>query len=437
MKQLRRVLLITAVTLLGACKHPLEIDGQGDIIETARGVRGCSVDEFQAGLGRCTNNTVTGDEDVVYRALPRPGWRFSHWEGCGQVEPGADCPTSYSQALADFWDDRSPNQTWAPLRAVFTQDGQTLSGSSYIASQFGGVSDTSYAALLDAQFDSTGGWRFTTQQATQPAVLISRREYIYRRSREGLVSSGVDTLSEAGAATDDFDLVGLVDMDGDDTSITYFMPKRDKTDAGLFAGSWYCGHISTRIGPRRQGGYARFFSAQLNDSGGGVFTIIADRWGDIGSQVIGYSLFEDGTARLNYLGVQLTGSLSADGNVFVGSEIASDARGVGACVRQSSGNTLGNVAGRFYGTYVTITSPLYTAVVQRDFTTAGSGDLTIRRDSLARRDRRFNDYVLVGFSGQLQTGTRDGALSPDGKVLFLVDVREGELPSFSLLVREQ
>ncbi len=426
-----------AVLLLGACRHPLEIQGQGDIIETASGIRGCALEEFQAGIGRCANNAVDGNEDLVYRALPRPGWRFSHWDGaCAAGSSGADCNISYDQSLADFWDENFPDQTWPALRAVFTQDGDTLSGARYNASQFGGIGGTSYASLLDALFDNTGSWRYTVQQATQPDLLISRREYRYDRRNRGLVGSGVGSTVEAGAATGDFDLVTLADTEGNDTSVTYYMPKRSETNPNSFAGSWYCGHISTRSSPRGQGGYARFFSAQLNGSGSGSFTIIADRWNEQGSSAIGYTLFEDGTARLNYLGLQLTGSISADGNVFVGSEIASDARGVGACLRTSSNNTLNTVAGTYYGTYVTITSPLFTAVTQRDFTRAGGGDLTIRRDSLGNRNRRFGDYVLVGFSGQLQTGSREGAISPDGQVVFLIDAREGELPSFSLYVRE-
>ncbi len=437
MQQPRRVLITAAFVLLSACKHPLEIEGQGDIIETARGVRGCSLEEFQAGVGRCSSNAVAGDEDVTYRALPRPGWRFSHWgSACAQDSPGDDCQLSYSQSLADFWDENFPGQDWPALRAVFVQDGDTLSGTRYTASQFGGIGGSSYAALLDAQFDTRNRWRFTTQQATRPELLISRREYLYDRPGRGLVRSGISSLVEAGAATRSFDLVTLADTDGDDTSVTYYMPKRSETNPNSFVGSWYCGHISTRVGPRRQGGYARFFSAEFGSSGSGALSIIADRWNEQGSTAIGYSLFEDGTARINYLGLQLTGSISADGNVFVGSEIASDARGVGACVRTSSNNTLNSVAGTFYGTYITITSPLFTAVTQRDFTRAGSGDLTVRRDSLGGRNNRFGDYVLVGFSGQLQTGTREGAISPDGQVAFLIDVRERELPSFSLYIRQ-
>ncbi len=436
MKQLRRVLIPVAVLLLGACKHPLEIQGQGDIIETASGIRGCALEEFQAGIGRCTNNAVDGNEDVTYRALPRPGWRFSHWDSaCAQGSSGADCKLSYDQSLADFWDENFPDQTWPALRAVFVQDGDTLSGARYTASQFGGVGGTSYASLLDALFDNTGSWRYTVQQATQPDLLISRREYRYDRRSGGLVGSGVGSTTEAGAATASFDLVTLADTEGNDTSVTYYMPKRSETDPNSFAGSWYCGHISSR-----QGGYARFFSAQLNGSGSGALTIIADRWNQQGTSALGYTLFEDGTARLNYRAsrwnVQLTGSISADGNVFVGSEIAGDARGVGACLRTSSNNTLNTVAGTFYGSYVTITSPLFTAVTQRDFTRAGGGDLTIRRDSRGNRNIRDNDYVLVGFSGQLQTGDREGAISPDGQVVFLIDARAGELPSFSLYVRE-
>ena len=45
-----RILITLAVILaLQACKHPLAIEGEGDIIERLSGVRGCSLEEFQAG----------------------------------------------------------------------------------------------------------------------------------------------------------------------------------------------------------------------------------------------------------------------------------------------------------------------------------------------------------------------------------------------------
>ncbi len=50
---------------LGACKHPLEIRGQGSIVERVYGERGCSWEEFQAGSQRCTHNEV---KDQRYRS---------------------------------------------------------------------------------------------------------------------------------------------------------------------------------------------------------------------------------------------------------------------------------------------------------------------------------------------------------------------------------
>ncbi len=445
LRVLKKALIISAATLLAACKHPLEIQGQGDIIETAGGVRGCSLEEFQAGVSRCLSNAVDGDEDAVYRALPRPGWRFSHWDGgCAKGSTAPDCNISYLQSLADFWDQNAPDQDWPALKAVFVQDGDTLAGTEYIAAQFGGIGGSSYAALLDALFYGTDRWRFTTQQATRPQLLISRREYRYDRRSGGLVGSGVTATVEAGAATREFDYVALADTEGDDTSVTFYMPKRSSTPSNSFQGNWYCGHISTRNEPGGgQGGYARFFTAALDSGGGGTLRLVADRWDQQGtSNNIGYTVFENGTAYLDYLGLRLAGSISADGDVFVGSEISDDVRGVGACLRRSSGKGLDTVSGTFYGVYVSIAAPLFTAVAQRDFTPAGGADLTLRRDSYGGSNRQFGDFVLTvdDQRGQLETGSRHGAISPDGQVVFFVDTRPSTqissiLPSFSLYFR--
>ncbi len=53
--------LLTFVVILGAlcaCKHPLEIGGQGSTVERIYGDRGCSWRQFQAASPRCTENDV-------------------------------------------------------------------------------------------------------------------------------------------------------------------------------------------------------------------------------------------------------------------------------------------------------------------------------------------------------------------------------------------
>ena len=79
---------LVVLLLLQACKHPLAIEGEGDIIERLAGLRGCSLEEFQANSIRCTENEVVGEDYIVsYEGVPRPGWRFVAWRagtGCGK-----------------------------------------------------------------------------------------------------------------------------------------------------------------------------------------------------------------------------------------------------------------------------------------------------------------------------------------------------------------
>ena len=48
MKPLHLALTVFASLGLAACKHTLQIEGQGDIVEMLAAVRGCSLEEFQA-----------------------------------------------------------------------------------------------------------------------------------------------------------------------------------------------------------------------------------------------------------------------------------------------------------------------------------------------------------------------------------------------------
>ncbi|MBP6683320.1 MAG: amine oxidase, partial [Halioglobus sp.] len=119
MTPVRTLLLFTCIIVLGACKQPLAIQGEGDIVELNRGERGCALEEFRAGWTRCSSNDVFDSESLRYRALPRPGWKFSHWDGaCAAESPGQDCLKTYDKQWVQWWDDNYPKEVIPPLTAV-------------------------------------------------------------------------------------------------------------------------------------------------------------------------------------------------------------------------------------------------------------------------------------------------------------------------------
>jgi len=90
-------ILILVLLSLQACRHPLAIEGEGDIIERLTGHRGCTLEEFQAGGARCTENEVVDEDYIVsYQAVPRPGWRFVGWSG------GTGCTPDSVQPYCDY-----------------------------------------------------------------------------------------------------------------------------------------------------------------------------------------------------------------------------------------------------------------------------------------------------------------------------------------------
>ncbi|MBK6737768.1 MAG: hypothetical protein IPG64_07545 [Haliea sp.] len=105
-----------ALLLLNACSHPIEIEGEGDVI-SASGDRNCLLEDFQAGLENCSENYVVGAYDETYSAAARPGWFFDHWVTYCQnaAPPNYDCPFNIPEAtVKGYW-----GQTMPPLRAVF------------------------------------------------------------------------------------------------------------------------------------------------------------------------------------------------------------------------------------------------------------------------------------------------------------------------------
>ncbi len=75
---MRKVLLLLLAGLLVACDHPLDIVGEGDIL-SASGDRDCLLSDARSGAANCVHNTVTGDYQEAYYAVPHGGWRFHRW----------------------------------------------------------------------------------------------------------------------------------------------------------------------------------------------------------------------------------------------------------------------------------------------------------------------------------------------------------------------
>lgn len=66
--------------MLAACYHPLEIEGEGDIVSST-GTHDCALEQQPC------DNLVTGDYNVTYTAVPREGWKFVAWDRCGKQFP--------------------------------------------------------------------------------------------------------------------------------------------------------------------------------------------------------------------------------------------------------------------------------------------------------------------------------------------------------------
>ncbi len=123
---MRVLILALLLFVLGACKHPLEVRGQGSIVERIYGQRGCSWEEFQAGSPRCTDNEVKGQRYLVsYEAVPEPGWRFSRWRGagCARDSVGDFCEYDIPKAGIEKANADNPEGLEVPATiAVFVKD---------------------------------------------------------------------------------------------------------------------------------------------------------------------------------------------------------------------------------------------------------------------------------------------------------------------------
>ena len=111
---------LLAIIALQACKHPLAIVGEGDIVDANNSGHGCTLEQFQAQDTACTENEVSVDYYVNYKAEPRPGWRFVRWEGpCSPRSDFQHCSLNISEAAVAKWDEMYPDEEIPPSTAVF------------------------------------------------------------------------------------------------------------------------------------------------------------------------------------------------------------------------------------------------------------------------------------------------------------------------------
>ncbi len=116
--------LVFILLALQACKHPLAIQGEGDIVELNETGRGCTLEQFQAGATACTENEVSGDYLVNYRAVPRDGWWFVRWEGpCGHLSESPDCRIESPASWVAYWDATFGGVEIPATKAVFAEIG--------------------------------------------------------------------------------------------------------------------------------------------------------------------------------------------------------------------------------------------------------------------------------------------------------------------------
>ena len=138
---LTAVAMWVATAALQGCKHPLAIEGQGDIVDLNRTGHGCTHTQFQAGDPACTENEVRGDYHVNYKAKPGPGWRFVRWEGpCAPASNFQKCRLDLSASQVAWWDENYPDQEIPASTAVF----QRISGETGFLLAPGAVTGVSY-----------------------------------------------------------------------------------------------------------------------------------------------------------------------------------------------------------------------------------------------------------------------------------------------------
>ena len=78
-----------------------------------------------------------------------------------------------------------------------------------------------------------------------------------------------------------------------------------------------------------------------------------------------------------------------------------------------------------------------TAVTDILVDVSGQTAESVLRDSLGGRSYLLEqNFLLVKFDGRLETRSTNGAVSPDGRVMFIVDSNPGNLPRLAVYIKK-
>lgn len=167
----RSTLLVFVLAALAACKQPLAIVGEGDIVDLSGSTVGCSLEQFRAGDTACTENDITGFDDVNYHGVPRPGWRFAGWQqDCSPRSLRELC--FYNYALAALL----PDLVMPPLTAVFEPVSQGTTD--IYVTAFGSQATTVVLTNSDgSRYDIAGDYGVAPR--SDVASVFGGDEYIY------------------------------------------------------------------------------------------------------------------------------------------------------------------------------------------------------------------------------------------------------------------
>jgi hypothetical protein len=424
------VLLSVSLGLAG-CKHPLAIEGQGDVIELRQDLRGCALEEFHLAAGRCTDNTVSEDESPLYQALPRPGWVFDHWQDCPGDVTETTCSAHYLADWAALWDSDFPEVPGPTLRAVFVEDRKAVASQLFLGASFGTQGRAAFGAVLETQVSADGYYRHTRQIARTRSY-YSRTPVAYARRDNGLLYTAITGAEAeiAGWAPRAFDLFALVDSDASDNEIgvSWHTPQLEDADNSLLNGSYYCGRISTN-------GAGEFSQLILNGKGAGVIKVLEERRGQTGQASVSYSVTPYGAVALSWGSLRLNGGVSSNGDVITASQIESGRRGAAVCIRANAGKSLLNVASSYLGAWISL-QPM-TAVTELLVDTSGTTAEAVALDSAGGRAYSIGqDWMLVNWDGKLATSSNHGAISADGRFMFIIRLNPGGFPALVFYSRK-
>ena len=182
---MKNIIVLAALSLLAmACSHPIEIVGEGDVL-SATGDRDCLLEEFHAGIEKCSKNTVLGEYMETYSAVARPGWEFEGW--------GNYCTDNGTDACSFAVNKKTVEGAWGavmpPLKARFARIGcsPATPGDRY--------SPSSYDSCHASGDDLTGIWLVLSDYSLSSGSRIVREWTQRQRSLMTITENGDGTLN--------------------------------------------------------------------------------------------------------------------------------------------------------------------------------------------------------------------------------------------------